>query len=324
MTDSDKSFAGRIRELYPEGLTGVFAIGGTRTSFILEHNRNNPDPGQIVDFSTYANVALDSYLDLIKKFFDLGGQNIIIPILGYQRFSEKGEGYARAMAQLCMWLTEEKCIGFYTREEVDPYFAGIDVLLRLPEAHVGYQLATGLTQFQKQWKFGEGRRKIIWEIAPIPLYSIWQAHEIMGEDAKNELAAAIAETTDLAALDQLTYKYYAQALYGTYIPTPHFYLGSNRNHALKLRTMLPMALYSGVPLRFFYIPYPSLLITRDTLRTILEDVAFSAQPFAKKGDYEGMYTPESAEAEYQRVQALRADPFSTVGLVRHIQTGQSE
>ncbi len=40
MTEID-SFADRIRERFPEGLTGIFAIGGTRTTFILEHNQRN-------------------------------------------------------------------------------------------------------------------------------------------------------------------------------------------------------------------------------------------------------------------------------------------
>lgn len=40
------SFADRMHERYPEGLTGIFAPGGTRTNFLLEHQRNQENPGQ--------------------------------------------------------------------------------------------------------------------------------------------------------------------------------------------------------------------------------------------------------------------------------------
>lgn len=313
---SDPAFAQRIRERYPEGLTGVFAIGGTRTTFILAHNRDQNDPGHIADFGDYGNTLSARYLDLIGTYLELGGQNLIIPVLGYQRFSDKGEEYAQAMVQLCLWLTNETFCTFYRLQEIDPYFAGIDILLHLPEAHGGHQLAAQLTEFQNQWDYQPNRRKLIWEIAPIPLYSIWRAHEVMGATAQAELAARIAQTTDLAALDRITYEYYARALYGTYLPPPHFYVGSNRKQALKLRTMLPMALYSGVPLRFYYTPYPSLLMTEATLKVILEDLAFGASSASTSKDYAGLYTPESAEAEFRRMQRLAADPDTTLGLVR--------
>jgi hypothetical protein len=49
---TDPSFADRIRVRYPEGLTGVFAIGGTRTTYVLEQNRQTSDPGRIDNFAT--------------------------------------------------------------------------------------------------------------------------------------------------------------------------------------------------------------------------------------------------------------------------------
>jgi hypothetical protein len=35
-----QTFADRVRARFPEGLTGIIAIGGTRTTFILEYNRS--------------------------------------------------------------------------------------------------------------------------------------------------------------------------------------------------------------------------------------------------------------------------------------------
>ncbi|MCC6801983.1 MAG: hypothetical protein IT319_03785 [Anaerolineae bacterium] len=309
-------FAQRVRERFPEGLTGIFAIGGTRTTFILTHNRDRQDPGKIADFTDYGTALSASYLDFIQMFLDLGGSNLIIPVLGYQRFSDKGEEYAQAMVRLCLWLTNDTFCDFYVQQRIDPYFAGIDILLHLPEEHVGHHLAAKLTDFQAKWDYQPDRRKVVWEIAPIPLYSIWKTPEVLGENAQAELAARIAETTDLGALDQVLYEYYSRALYGTYIPMPHFYVGSNRKQALKLRTMLPMALYSGVPLRFYYTPYPSLMMTKETMQIIIDDLAFGGSLASVNKDYAGTYTPESAEAEYQRMQKLAADPYTTLGLVR--------
>ena len=41
---ADAEFAQRIRERYPEGLTGLFAIGATRRTYILDRNRHRKIP----------------------------------------------------------------------------------------------------------------------------------------------------------------------------------------------------------------------------------------------------------------------------------------
>jgi hypothetical protein len=99
---------------------------------------------------------------------------------------------------------------------------------------------------------------------------------------------------------------------------PHFYLGSNRNGEMKLHAMLPIALLCGGDFRVFYTPYPTLFMTRETWQVMLEDLAFGKAKRSKKLDYSGQWTPEQAEAEYQRIQALRADPQSTLGLIRPV------
>jgi hypothetical protein len=194
--------------------------------------------------------------------------------------------------------------------------AGIDTLLQLPQDHYGYQMAAELDRFQKGWTYREGRRKVIWEVAPIPLFSIWRAPQVLGEQAAAELDAALAATTDLQTIHDLLYKYYARAVYGTEIPVPHFYLGTNRNGDLKLRALLPIALLAGGPFRLYYTPYPSLAMTRESLQALLEDLAWGKPLRSTKADYSGQVTAELLQAEYERVQELAADPTSIVGFVR--------
>lgn len=314
------AFAARIRERYPEGLTAIIAVGGTRTTYILEENRSKPDPGHIDNFSEYAAYLLGRYFQQAVDFFELGGQNLIMPVLAYQRFYDKGEQYAEYMAKLCLRLTDTESQQYYHEHDIDPYFAGIDTLLRLPTDKAGYQLAVALQDFQKQWGYREGRPKLIWEIAPIPLYSFWKAHEVLGEQAQAELEEAMAAAKDLYAVHDLLYAYYARAAYGTELPVPHFYLGSNRNGDLKLRSMLPIAMLCGGGFRLFYTPYPSLFTTRETLQAILEDLAFGKPLTSTKADYSGQLPSELAEAEYQRIVELSASPDNVLGFTRSIES----
>ena len=63
---ADAEFAQRIRERYPEGLTGLFAIGATRRTFILDRNRHRENPGHIADFRFRArNPGLDDLADFV-------------------------------------------------------------------------------------------------------------------------------------------------------------------------------------------------------------------------------------------------------------------
>ncbi len=317
-----QAFAARIRDRYPEGLTGIFAVGGTRTTFILENNHNNPDPGAITDFSTYALASFDRYFKLIKDFIELGGQHMVIPVLSYQLFFDKGEAYAKTVAEFCLWLVNDRAVEFYKQNHIAPYFVGIDTLLHLPEDHFAHELGRKLAAFQQQWEYEEGDHKVIWEIAPIPLFSFWRAHEVMGAEAQAALEAELTQCTDLQEVQNLTYKYYSRAVYGTDLPYPHFYVGTNRNSDLKLRALLPIALLCGGPFRLFYTPYPSLSMTQETLKVILEDLAFGKSlSSSKRGDYSGQITSELLNTEYQRVMELSANPYSTVGLVREVDGG---
>jgi hypothetical protein len=54
------------------------------------------------------------------------------------------------------------------------------------------------------------------------------------------------------------------------------------------------------------------------MKAMLEDLAFGDRFHSLKKDYDGRYTPELAEAEYQRICALAADPEATLGLSRKV------
>ncbi len=313
------AFSDRIRERYPEGLTGIFAPGGTRTTFILDHQRNQENPGLIPDFSEYTDYAFGRLFDLIEIFFDLGCQNLIIPLFSYQGFYERGEEYREQAARMCLRVIDDAKIAFYQRHEIDPYPVGIDTLLHLPEDQFAHQLGREFERFQQDWPYQDGRRKIILEVAPIPLFSFWRAHQVMGEAERLALETALEQTTDLREMHDQLYRYYARAVYGTDLPMPHFYLGSNRNGDIKVRSMLPMSMICGGPFRMFFTPYPSLYLTQEIIQSILEDLAFGKPLRSTKTDYSGQITRDLLEVEHQRILQLSADPGSTIGMVRRLQ-----
>ncbi len=318
------SFAARMRDRYPEGLTGILAIGGTRTNYILKYNREIENPGQIEDLGHYFEDALECTRDLAELFFDLGGQNLIVPVLSYQSFeNERGQEYAALTGRMALELMNEDWVRFYGDNEIDPYFAGIDTLLHFPEREVMYRLGAECASFNAAWQYQDGRRKLIWEVAPIPLFSFWRAHDVMGEAAAAQLEADLATAPNMQVMHDVLYRYYAQAVYGTAIPMPHFYLGTNRNGDLKLRAMLPISLMCGSPTRFYFTPYPTMFITRETFQTVLEDLAFGKRLRSTNIDYSGKLTPDLLDAEYERVMTLSSDPASTVGLARSVKSGTS-
>ncbi len=317
--NEDADFSAGIRAKFPEGLTGIFAVGGTRTNYILEHNRQQLDPGNISTLSDYADDILDKYFSIIDMFFCLGGQNIVITMLGYQSFRERGEHYSEFISSSSLILINGKSIQFYRDHDIDPYFVGIDTLLQLPTTSSAYELGMKLSAFHQSWQYKAERHKLIWEVAAIPLFSFWTAQSNMSAQEKKQIDDALSTAPNMETMYELLYKTYSSAAYGTDLPVPHFYLGTNRNGDIKLRSLIPISLLCGGNFRLFFTPYPSLFITKDTLRTILEDLAFpntSLRSF--KTDYKDQYSSEMVEAEYQRVMQLRNDPNSTIGLTRSI------
>ena len=118
-------------------------------------------------------------------------------------------------------------------------------------------------------------------------------------------------------MDDLLYRYYARAAYGTDLPQPHFYLGSNRNGDLKLRSILPISLLMRQRLSLLLYPLSHLVHSRESMQAMLEDLAFGqAKLRSFEKDYRGKYTPALAEAEYERFRALAADPNTILGMSR--------
>lgn len=320
----DTSFAERIRQRFPEGLTGILVIGGTRMTYALQTNRDSRNPGHIADMEAYALDMLRQYFRLIDWYYELGGHNLIIPPLAYQRFTSYDRAYMRQMTGMMRLLVEGFALDYYVQNEVDPYFVGLDTLLKLPADNAAHSMAAALTDFQRGWQYGEGRRKLLWEVAPIPLYTFWTLQQALEPEARAQIDAALSATDDLEQVYRLLYSVYARALYGTDLPIPHFYLGTNRNGDLKLRSMAPIALLNGADTRFYYTPYPSLFTTRDTLQTVIADVAFAETMSSKDADYSERFTQDVARAEYERIMALSADPSTTVGLVRTVGTDEEQ
>lgn len=319
-----KPLAERIRERFPEGLTGILAIGGTRTAFILEYNRQSENPGQIDSFEVYVKKLVGRTTEFLKNFLELGGQHMIVPLYYYQGLKEKrGEAYAEAVLEPILRGVVESFVPFYNEYQVDPYFAGIDTLLRLPENELGYQFGKGLAEFQQSWNYQEGRHKLIWEVAPIPLFSLWRAPQVMGAEETDLMEQQLENAQSLGEISGILYRYYARALYGTDIPMAHFYLGTNRNGDLKMRSILPMTLYDGGPFRMYYTPYPSLFTTRETMAVILEDLAFGKQISSLTADYRDKFSKEVVEAEYAYFTSLKEEPRSTLGLMRQLAAGAS-
>lgn len=316
---SVEEFAARVRARYPEGLTGVFSLGGTRTTYILSKQRGIPDPGKINSFSEYAAHLLERHQDVMVNFFELGGQNIIIPPLSIHNFSQRGEEYRDQAAKSVDLLFSGDFVAFYEQYEVDPYFTGIDALLHMRNVPTLYQLGERLAAFQRDWQYREGRRRVVWEVAAVPLFSLMRINALMSEEDRNQLERELESVTVMQDIYEVVYKYYARALYGTDIPQPHFYIGSSRNGDYKLRAFMPIATENGGRMRLFYTPYPNLFLNRECLQAIIENLdADSVLRGSDQYDYSGKLTPELVEAEYQRVEALRSDPSAILGLRRKV------
>lgn len=316
MTD----FVARVRSHFSEGLTGIIAVGGTRTSYVLSAEADGA-LGRI-DVAQYAQFAADRYLGLVRMFFDLGGQNLIVPVLSYQAFAdERGPEYTKEYTGFLRWLAGEEFQRVYRELDLDPYFCGIDTMLHLPKGEPARGLAEELRDFQDGWRYVPGRRIVVWEVAPIPLYSFWRAVADLDPERRRALDEEFAAVTNLDQLYRRLFQFYAASVFGTEIPIPHFYIGTNRNGDLKLRAPMSLSMLCGGGFRAFFTPYPTLFLTAETLRTVIDDLMSGGGLRSFTKDYEGQYTEELLRRERERVLALRDDPRSTLGLLRRTDAG---
>jgi hypothetical protein len=315
---TEPQFQEKIATRYPEGLTGIFAIGGTRTTYILEQNRLSSDPGKIDDFAAQGTFLQHRYQQFIQMFFDLGGQNMIIGAFSFLGFYNRGEQYAQLATAEMFRMMDDEWTAFYQQHDIDPYFVGVDTLLSLPESNPGHALGKAFVEYQQHWPYQSGRRKVIWEIASIPLFSLWDTFEHLTDAEKQTLRDFSATTNDLEAIQREYYRYFSKLIFGTEVPMPHFYLGTNKSGDLKLRAPMPLALLGGEFVRLYYTPYPTLFLKPETLQAILTDLAFNDRFFSDKVDYSGKYTPELVQAEYERVEQLASNPEVVLGYSRRV------
>ncbi len=314
----DEDFARRIRERFPEGLTGLFAIGGTRTTYILEHNRNAQNPGKIQDFADYGLQLQEKYLNFARMFVELGGQNLIISAFSFIGFYNRGAEYAELATREMGRLVDEIAIAFYKQHRLDPYFVGIDTLLRLPPDSSAHQMGKRLQEFQNSWPYRAENGRLIWEIASIPNLTLWHGFQEMNEADRVALNDELEQFDNLLDVQRCLYRHFSKMVLGFEIPMPHFYLGTNKGGDLKLRSPIGIGLTAGEYLRLYYTPYPSLFITSETLKAILEDLAFKERFHSSETDYKGQYTPELVQKEYERVMALASNPDSVLGYTRRV------
>lgn len=314
----DKTFAKRIHERFPEGLTGLFAIGGTRTSYILENNRYNDEPGKITDFSHYSQFSLKQYMDIIEAFVTLGGQNMVISALSFRSFFERGPEYADLVTPELGQLIGEELVSFYRSNHIDPYFVGLDTLLRFSPMTATHQMAKQLIEFQNHWIYQDQNHKLVWEIASIPLYTFWRFFEESSEAERAELRGEIESSDGLEQLQSRLYHHFCKHALGFNLPVPHFYVGTCKSGDLKIRSPLMISLTAGEYLRMYYTPYPSLFMKKDTLKAIIEDLALNERFHSTNTDYKGQYTPKLAQKEYDRILTLSANPNSVLGFTRRV------
>lgn len=316
---SSEAFSERIRARFPEGLTGLFAIGATRRTYILEQQRDLDDPGHIRDFDEMTTYLYRRYLDFAAMFFDLGGQNMIISGLSYRSFFERGEEYARKVSPQVARLIDDESVAFYQEQQIDPYFIGLEVLSGNAANPVIREIVDQLHDFSAHWDYQPGRRTMFWEIATIPLLSFWQVFQAMNADERHELDARIAACPDLPSIQRTLYEHFSRAILGVPMPMPHFYLGAAMSGDLKFRSPLMLSLTGGEYLRAYYTPYPTLMLARDGLREILDDLAFGKRLHSPTAyDYSGRYSSTLVDAEYQRIQSLIDDPSVILGMRRQV------
>lgn len=296
-----------IKKKYPEGLCGIFVFGGTRTSYATQIRRHATEPGAIESFQDYTEYGLTRSLEIIHNFFELGGKYAILEILDIHRIAGERGAYTNPAIDANYALIDEKRQQFYLENQIDPYFVGIDALLQLSESHLAYKLAKRLQEFQMSWSRDEAHCKLIYSIAPLPLYTFSKIQFELLSDEDN-----------LLNLANKLYRQFSVASYGLYVPPPAFYIGQARNGSMQSASRLPLALDVTGKLRLYYTQYPSFYLSKTGLKTILDDLLYESENGlnSKTYDYNGQITPEMAHEMHEYFSRLADDGESILGL-RH-------
>ena len=311
MTIHEQSLAERIEKQFPEGLTGILVPGATRTSYILEYNRNNHNPGKIEDMQHYMDYGMRKYRRLLLDFYELGGKNAILSVWSFWRFQERDPSYLQPIIDQFGMLISASMISWYQDNDIDPYFSGIDILLTREKNSLEYLFGCRLQTFQAQWKY-KGSRVLVWEFTPMPLYTMFV-------NRANDTVAKNLEGASYAEMFNTLYQYYMAKICGLELPIPHFYLSTARDGSLKVRSHLFGLDLAVANFRMYFTPYPSFLMTREGLAAILEDLLNDKRVRSLDTDYRDKVTRELAQQMYAYFTQLAANPGTTLGLSKNLQ-----
>lgn len=314
----ETDFANRVRSHFPEGLTGVISPGGTRSAYILAYNRHNKNPGKI-DFADYAEKTFISYCQLLLNFFELGGQNIIdaAPPLGLAL--TRSPEYIQKMTQYYLTYISQPMQDSYRKMQIDPYFVGLEAIMDSNSTSVLHQYGQRLIDFMETWPYNAGNRKLIFEISPIPLYSLWHSFQAMSasdrEHLDNQLRSEVE--TDFNKLNNTLYRYFIRAIYGFELPPPHFTLSTNAKGSCKAYLSMPTLFSSGINMKFFYTPYSPIHMKRGALKRIIEDLIAPKQSVSHEMDYRTQsLSSQNMATAFVAMQELIDDFDSILGLTK--------
>lgn len=272
-------------------MIATIAIGGTRTAYLIDRHLTD---GKIMDFHDYTKYSLHQYKRIIANYLSLEGQHLILPVYAWQLLIERGEKYAEVSVRALEMLITPEMSQFYSEYNIQPHFAGLEVL-QMSSNPILRQVAENFQNFENQYQYSPDKHHLVWEIAPMPLLTFGQ----------NSFPQKVTNTDDIAGLHDNLYKHYAKIAYKAQLTPPDIYIGSAKNGDLKIRSMFPMALGAGEDTRFYFLEYPSVLITKEHLRLIMED-ARQAE-YMKTYDYEDVMNEEKLNELKNRYQKMMED-----------------
>lgn len=243
-------------------MIAAIAIGETRTAYLIERNITD---GKIVDFQDYADYSILQYMRIIEDYILLGGEHLILSVYSWQLLVEQGAKYAELSVNALNMLTSPTMKQFYIEHNIQPRFVGLEIL-QMNSNKVLREVADNFENHEKEYDYSPDKHQLIWEIATMPLLTYGQ------NTTPQRITDDIANLDgDIANLHDDLYNHYAKIAYKIDIPPPDIYIGSAENGDLKIRSMSPMAFSAEQATKFYFLKYPSILITKQHLKLIMDD-----------------------------------------------------
>ncbi len=289
-------------------ITAIISFGGTRMAYILEENRDRNNPGEI-DYPAYLDYCLQKIRNIISYYFQAGGKHLVLEGLDIGLISgDRGDEYARIVSTYMIRLADDMA-EFYRSNNADVTFVGIDAIQELPQTHAARRMGEYLATFNETWQYDYGsRRQIIWNVAAIPLYTLYNI-------------SATVDNSDIDMLDLVQAEYeiydrYAKQVYGFHLPMPDMYIGSNTNGDNPLSSRLPVALGVKYHFRSFYVPFPTFFLKQHHFDAIIADLSKKPQHDSYRLDYKGQLSTEAVQYAYEYYSKLAQEKNSITGLFK--------